>query len=190
MNPDIFRQCEVVKYHCYACPIGCGGICTTSGKFSETHKPEYETVLALGGLCLNEDADSIFYLNELLNRAGMDSISAGGTVAFAIECFEKGLLTTADTDGLELSWGDTDVVVALIEKMVDGRLRKYYEEVCLLDQTFVIDGETKVSKAVEAAAGEVGGPVEIAGFVRFQLGEGIEKEETDFAAEVAATAGG
>jgi len=118
VDPDIFRQCEIVKYHCYSCPIGCGGICATNGKFSETHKPEYETVLALGGLCLNEDADSIFYLNEVLNRAGMDSISAGGTVAFAIECFEKGLITTADTDGLELTWGNTEAIVALIEKMI------------------------------------------------------------------------
>ncbi len=78
----------------------------------------------------------------------------------------------------------------IIAKMVEGRLRKYYEEVCLLDQVFVIDGETRVSKVVEGAAKDVGAPVKIASFVRFQLGEGIEKEETDFAAEVAATAGG
>jgi aldehyde:ferredoxin oxidoreductase len=118
VNPDVFRACEIVKYHCYACPIGCGGICRTSGQYTETHKPEYETVLALGGLCLNEDPESIFQLNERLNRAGMDSISAGGTVAFAIECFEKGLITTADTDGLELAWGNTDAITALIEKMI------------------------------------------------------------------------
>lgn len=78
---------------------------------------------------------------------------------------------------------------AIIDKMVEGRLRKYYEEVCLLDQVFVIDGETRVSKVLEAAAKDLGKPVSIAGFVRFQLGEGIEKEESDFAAEVAATAG-
>ena len=74
----------------------------------------------------------------------------------------------------------------IVQKMVDGRMRKYFEEVCLLEQTFVIDGETKVSKAVEAA----GSDIKVAGFVRFQIGEGIEKEEADFAAEVAATAGG
>ena len=74
--------------------------------------------------------------------------------------------------------------------MVDGRMRKYYEEVCLLDQTFVIDGETKVSKAVEAAGDDAGGAVKVTSFARFQLGEGVEKEEADFAAEVAATAGG
>lgn len=118
VDADIFRQCEIVKYHCYSCPIGCGGVCATGGRYSETHKPEYETVLALGGLCLNEDVDSIFYLNELLNRAGMDTISAGGTVAFAIECFEKGLLTPADTDGLELTWGNAETIVRLVEKMI------------------------------------------------------------------------
>ncbi len=77
----------------------------------------------------------------------------------------------------------------IVEKMVEGRLRKYYEEVCLLEQVFVIDGETKVKKAVEAFAKDLGSPVEVVSFVRLQLGEGVEKEEGDFAAEVAATAG-
>src|ERR1700761_495928 len=75
---------------------------------------------------------------------------------------------------------------AIIEKMVDGRLRKYYEEVVLLEQIYVIDGETKVAKVVENAAKDVGAPVQLTGFVRFALGEGIEKPEgDDFAAEVA-----
>lgn len=77
----------------------------------------------------------------------------------------------------------------IIAKMVEGRLRKYYEEVCLLEQTYVIDGETKVRKVIENAAKDVGAPVKLTGFARFQLGEGIEKEEADFAAEVAATLG-
>jgi aldehyde:ferredoxin oxidoreductase len=117
-NPDAVIKTERVKYHCYACPLGCGGICAMQGKYTETHKPEYESTLALGGLCLNSDMDSIFYMNEILNRAGMDTISAGGTVAFAIECYEKGLLTKADTDSLELTWGNSKAIVALIEKMV------------------------------------------------------------------------
>lgn len=77
----------------------------------------------------------------------------------------------------------------IIEKMVEGRLRKYYEEVCLMEQTFVIDNETKVSKAVEAAGQDAGGEIKVTGFKRFALGEGLEKKEEDFAAEVAATAG-
>ena len=78
---------------------------------------------------------------------------------------------------------------AIIEKMVQGRLSKYYEEVCLLDQTFVVEGESKVEKVLEAAAGDVGAPVGIGGFVRFALGEGIEKKDEDFAAEVAKAVG-
>lgn len=76
----------------------------------------------------------------------------------------------------------------IIDKMVEGRLRKFYEEVCLLEQLFVIDGENKVSKAVELAAKDVGSPITVKAFARFQLGEGIEKEESDFASEVAAAA--
>jgi aldehyde:ferredoxin oxidoreductase len=118
VNPDAIRRREKVKYHCYACPLGCGGICTMQGKYGETHKPEYESVLSLGGLSMNADLESIFHLCDVLNRAGMDTISAGATVAFAIECYEAGILTKEDTDGLELNWGNSVAVVALIEKMV------------------------------------------------------------------------
>jgi len=75
----------------------------------------------------------------------------------------------------------------IIAKMVEGRLRKYYEEVVLLEQVFVIDNETKIKKVIENAATDVGAPVTLKDFARFNLGEGIEKEEEDFAAEVQAT---
>lgn len=78
----------------------------------------------------------------------------------------------------------------IIGKMVEGRLRKFYEESVLLSQTFVIDGENTVEKAVKAAEADVGAPVKLTGFVRYALGEGIEKAEDDFAAEVAAAAAG
>ena len=78
----------------------------------------------------------------------------------------------------------------IIEKMIEGRIRKFYEEVVLLAQTFVIDGENTVEKAVKNAEGDVGAPIKVVGFVRMELGEGIEKEEEDFAAEVAAAAKG
>ena len=73
----------------------------------------------------------------------------------------------------------------IIAKMVEGRLRKFYEDSVLLDQVYVIDGESKVGKAVEAAAKEIGAPVTVAGFIRFALGEGVERKQEDFAAEVA-----
>ncbi len=78
----------------------------------------------------------------------------------------------------------------IIEKMVDGRMRKFFQESVLLSQTFVVDGENTVAKAAELAAGDVGAPVKIAGFVRYELGDGIEKKVEDFAAEVAATMAG
>ena len=76
----------------------------------------------------------------------------------------------------------------IIEKMVEGRLRKYFEEVVLLEQVFVVDGETKLAQVVENAAADIGATVKISGFARFALGEGIEKKSSDFAAEVAAQA--
>ena len=77
----------------------------------------------------------------------------------------------------------------VIEKMVEGRVRKFYEEQTLLAQTFVIDGESKVKDVVAKAEKEAGAPIKVTKFVRYSLGEGIEKAETDFAAEVAATSG-
>ena len=74
----------------------------------------------------------------------------------------------------------------IVEKMVEGRLRKYYEEVALLDQTWVIDGESRVRAVLERHVGALGAPVVVAGFTRYRLGEGIERENKDFAAEVAA----
>lgn len=78
----------------------------------------------------------------------------------------------------------------IIEKMVEGRIRKFYEEVVLLSQAFVINPDNTVEKAVKAAEADVGAPITVVGFLRFALGEGIEKEESDFAAEVAAAARG
>ncbi len=78
---------------------------------------------------------------------------------------------------------------AIIAKMVEGRLRKYYEEVVLLEQVYVVDGESRVKDVVEKAAKALGAPVKLAGFVRYHLGEGIEKTADDFAAEVAKMAG-
>jgi len=75
---------------------------------------------------------------------------------------------------------------AVIEKMVEGRVRKYYEETVLLEQVYVVDGESRVKDVVAKAAKDLGVPVKLAAFRRFALGEGIEKKEQDFAAEVAA----
>ncbi|MEL6487691.1 MAG: elongation factor Ts, partial [Pseudomonadota bacterium] len=78
----------------------------------------------------------------------------------------------------------------IIEKMVEGRIRKFYEESVLLEQVFVIDGETKVKDVVKNASKDAGADVTLKGYIRFELGEGIEKEEDDFAAEVASLSKG
>jgi elongation factor Ts len=82
--------------------------------------------------------------------------------------------------------GQSGKAAEIIAKMVEGGLRKFHQEVVLLEQAFVMDGKTRVSKVVDDAAKQVGAPVRIAGFLRFALGEGIEKKSEDFAAEVAA----
>ncbi|PZO78694.1 MAG: translation elongation factor Ts, partial [Micavibrio aeruginosavorus] len=76
----------------------------------------------------------------------------------------------------------------IVEKMLEGRIRKFYEEIVLLEQDFVMNPDMKINKLLETSAADVGAPVALVGYARVQLGEGIEKEEVDFAAEVAATA--
>ncbi len=122
LNPDHIIGREQSKYHCYGCVIGCGGTVNMdgigNGEFQNSHKPEYETSSAFGSLLLNHDLDVIFYINELLNRAGMDSISAGGTVAFALEAYEKGVITPEMTGGLNLTWGNSRAIVELVKQMI------------------------------------------------------------------------
>ena len=122
-SPDILYARELKKYHCYACPFGCGAVINIkdiyNGEFSHTHKPEYETLDAFGALITNNNLESVLYINELLNRAGMDTISAGNSVAYAIECFEKGLINTVQTGGLELTWGNYESVIKLVKMMIN-----------------------------------------------------------------------
>ena len=110
------------KYACQSCPLGCGGIIDiTSGRYQGTtgHKPEYETMAAFGGLIMHNDLAAIIELNEMCNRAGLDTISAGGVLAFAIESFEKGIIDKEATGGLELGWGKTDEIVKLTEMIIN-----------------------------------------------------------------------
>lgn len=101
---------------CYACPIRCSKYSKVkSGKYAtEIEGPEYETLNALGPMCGNSDPESIIYGNRLCNDLGMDTISTGVVIAFAMECFEKGILTDPD---LSLEWGDSQSILGLIEKI-------------------------------------------------------------------------
>lgn len=122
-NPDKINKIEKAKYHCYSCPLGCGGKLNISrneySEFDETHKPEYETIQAFGPLCVNDNLDSVLYINELINRAGIDAISLGNTVAWAIECYENGIITKEMTDGLELTWGNAEAIIELVKMIID-----------------------------------------------------------------------
>ncbi len=121
LNPQRIVDCQVKKYHCFSCPLGCGGIVEIKeGPYplGETHKPEYESVCAFGPLMLNRDLYAIFKINDLLNRAGMDTISAGATIAWVMDCYEQGILGKAELDGIDMAWGDSEAVMKMIDKMI------------------------------------------------------------------------
>ncbi len=108
---------------CMHCPIACGRhIKVTEGPYApmDCEGPEYETIGTLGGLCLVDDLVAIAKANQLCNRYGLDTISAGGIIAFAMEAYEKGIITRSDTDGVELVWGNGKAVVEMVHKMGKG----------------------------------------------------------------------
>ncbi len=97
-------------YSCFACPIRCGKIFQDEERELAGHGPEFETLGMLGSNCMVDNAIDVIEANELCNRYGLDTISTGGAIAFAMECFEKGLLTAADTDGVDLRWNGETVL--------------------------------------------------------------------------------
>jgi len=124
-HPELISDDSVInlqerKYGCWRCPISCGGLMKEgTGEYryrAGAHKPEYETLGAFGGLVLNNNLDSIIMANEICNRYGLDTISAGATIAFAMECYEKGIITKEEV-GLDLSWGNHQAMVTMTEMM-------------------------------------------------------------------------
>ena len=108
---------------CMHCPIACGRhIKVTEGPYApmDCEGPEYETIGTLGGLCLVDDLVAIAKANQLCNQYGLDTMSAGGIIAFAMEAYEKGIITRSDTDGVELIWGSGEAVVEMVHKMGRG----------------------------------------------------------------------
>jgi aldehyde:ferredoxin oxidoreductase len=109
---------NVKKYACAQCPLACGAhYKVDNGKWpvGETDRPEYETLAAFGTLALNDDIESIIKCNDICNRFGLDTISVGATVAWAIECYENGLFSRKETGGIELRWRNGAAIVALTE---------------------------------------------------------------------------
>jgi len=111
---------------CFSCPIGCGRYVKIPRKDGEVYSggPEYESTAALGSLTMNSDLNSVAYANLLCNLHGMDTISVGNAVAFAMECYEKGLITPEQAGGLDLRWGNPEAEERLIEMIArkDGFL--------------------------------------------------------------------
>lgn len=105
---------------CHACPIGCGkAVEVKEGQYAGVwgEGPEYETLCGFGSNLQCSDLNAIAAMNDLCNRYGMDTISTSGVLAWAFEAYEKGALATEDTGGLELKWGDADVIIGLIYKI-------------------------------------------------------------------------
>ena len=120
LTGDVVNEGMEKHYACWHCPLACGAESKESDNAEYpypqgTHRPEYETMASFGTMNLNNNLDSLTYANHLCNAYGLDSISAGATIAFAIECYENGILTKEDTDGLELRWGDDKAVIKLLE---------------------------------------------------------------------------
>ena len=115
-------QYRIKKYTCWRCPIACGGMVRMRDErngVSGSHQPEYETMAAFSSNCLNDNLESLIKVNHICNDYGMDTISAGGLVAFIINCFEEKLLTKEDTGGLEMRWGNSRAIVEMTEKIAN-----------------------------------------------------------------------
>ena len=138
--------------------------------------------------------------------AALPELVAGLSLCDALVCSDGGAMHVAaanpqalDPSGLDPAVLEREKAVLadknagkpanVLDKIVESGMKTYFKEVCLLEQAFIHDASKTVAQAVKEAAGKVGAPVELKGFVRYALGEGIEKQESDFAAEVAAASG-
>ena len=118
---DPVMEQQTKPFACWHCPFGCGGYMKEGvGEYAYeagAHKPEYETLCMFGTNCLNTNLASIIKVNDICNRYGLDTISAGAAMSFAIECYENGIISKADTDGIEMTWGNHKSIVAMTEKL-------------------------------------------------------------------------
>ncbi|MGB6836465.1 MAG: aldehyde ferredoxin oxidoreductase family protein [Dehalococcoidia bacterium] len=122
LTGDSFNAKMEKRYACWHCPIACGAESKQSENPTypypaKTHRAEYETACSFGTLNLMGDIDALQYANHLCNQYGLDTISAGAAVSFAIECYENGLITKEDTDGLELRWGNADAIIEMLHRI-------------------------------------------------------------------------
>jgi aldehyde:ferredoxin oxidoreductase len=154
---DNFNAKMEKKYACWHCPLACGAESneSTNPKYPyprHTHRAEYEAAAAFGTMNLMSDIDALQYANHLCNQYGLDVISAGGTVSFAFECYEHGLITKEDTGGVDLKWGDADAVIHMLNLIGkrEGRAGEIFAD-------GVRPAVAKLGPASEEFAMEVGG---------------------------------
>jgi aldehyde:ferredoxin oxidoreductase len=122
LDQDLVATTYVAKLTgCWHCPIACKAVLKEgAGEYIYTagaRRPEYETQASFGAYCLNSNHEAINKANDICNRYGLDTISAGSVIGFAIECYENGILTKEDTGGVELKWGNHQAMSAMTEKL-------------------------------------------------------------------------
>ncbi|MBC2713769.1 MAG: aldehyde ferredoxin oxidoreductase family protein [Desulfobacteraceae bacterium] len=122
-GPAFRNRYRMSSYACAGCPIGCGRIIkdftpNSTKTIKQVDGPEYETVGAFGPLCMNFDIDSVVMANHLCNAHGIDTISAGVSIAFAMHLYEKGILTK-EKAGMEISWGDSETILKLVNMIIN-----------------------------------------------------------------------
>jgi aldehyde:ferredoxin oxidoreductase len=119
ISTDSVIKYQYKKHACLGCPLGCKGWTRIETKYGlvECSKIEYETLSLMGPNCMIDDLGALCKANDICNRLGLDTIGAGAVIGFAMECYERGVITKEDTDGIELSWGNGDALVAMTEKI-------------------------------------------------------------------------
>ena len=121
IGPEIIAEkYRIAQEACHGCAVGCKYIIRVKdGKYptGPIGGPEYETIMAFGSNCLNSDIESVFHLGKRCDLLGLDTISCGKTISFAMELFEKGIISSKDADGLDMSWGNAETQAALVEKI-------------------------------------------------------------------------
>ena len=119
-GPTLAKTIQIARSGCFGCLIGCGRVSKIkSGPYEgqELEGPEYEHINTFGARCGNSNLESIAMCHHLVNEYGMDGISCGATIAFAMECYEKGILKKEDVDGLDLTWGNYEAIVELVKRI-------------------------------------------------------------------------
>jgi aldehyde:ferredoxin oxidoreductase len=155
LSKEMFNKHVTNRNGCWRCPVVCrGSLKEGLGEYkypAGVKRPEYETAAAFGAMCLNTNAEAIAMANHLCNFYGMDTISTGTIIAFAMECYAHGIITKKDTDGIDLKWGNHQAMVAMVEKLVK---REGFGEV-LADG--VKRAADRIGKGAEEFAVHIGG---------------------------------